>query len=236
MAAAVNAMGYRTVRLAYCIGPMSSEQPRFGAATAKAVLVRLAESVDDESGAGAYPAVATIARETSLTSRSVKRALQWLLTDGWIEVQSPGGGRRKTVTYRLVLERLRAQQLAPSLPMTSSASVRLFKTVTVGPETVTVGPRNGDRGAERVTEGPQRVTEGHPIHTERSEKNKERSRTARAREIPLTRDDFTTEDQWNGYVDCLLDEGDEDGDDLDDEQFWAELLERQSAYRKVVAR
>src|SRR5262249_55082660 len=151
-------MGWKTIRLAFEIGRALDWRSKF-------VLVRLSEVADDKTGSKAYPSVETIARECSLSARSVKRALASLLTARYIGVEArPGFERRRSVTYRVCLEKLNEQNAAPGLTLTSSAAVQL---VTNSHEAVTDGPDGVSIGRVGVTNSQKGVTNRHPICTER---------------------------------------------------------------------
>lgn len=70
--------------------------------TARLVALTLSLHMN-ERGASCFPSVATLAKETGLSDRSVQKSIALLEADGWLEVKqggSPRGGRRAANTYR----------------------------------------------------------------------------------------------------------------------------------------
>ena len=72
---------------------------RVGSPMAKLVLLALADHHDDETGADPFPAIRTIAVETEMNERSVRRHLEALEAAGLIACLARGRGR----VYRLGL-------------------------------------------------------------------------------------------------------------------------------------
>ena len=72
---------------------------RAGSPMAKLVLLALADHHDDETGADPFPAIKTIAAETEMNERSVRRHLEALEAAGLIACLARGRGR----VYRLGL-------------------------------------------------------------------------------------------------------------------------------------
>ena len=71
--------------------------------TEKVVLLRLADCAN-ENGENAWPSVARMAAECSVSARAVQYALKSLTAAGHLEVQEPPGDHRPT-TYRVIVER-----------------------------------------------------------------------------------------------------------------------------------
>ena len=77
----------------------------------KLLLVALADIANDE-GDNVYPSVAFLVWKTSLSERTVRYMMKQLRESGaLIPLEREGGGRRRTVVYRLDLEVLPAQEL-----------------------------------------------------------------------------------------------------------------------------
>ncbi len=72
---------------------------RVGSPMAKLVLLALADHHTDETGAGPFPAIKTIAAETEMNERSVRRHLETLEAAGLIACRAQGRG----TVYRLSL-------------------------------------------------------------------------------------------------------------------------------------
>ena len=72
---------------------------RVGSPMAKLVLVSLADHHNDETGADPFPAIETIAAETEMNERSVRRHLEALEAAGLIARRARGRGK----VYRLSL-------------------------------------------------------------------------------------------------------------------------------------
>lgn len=100
--------------------------------TAKAVLVSLADQANDQGVS--WPSIGTITARTCLDDRTVQRALNWLLENGYIERNERAG--RSTV-YRVLIVGAPRHSDTPDLP--SPPSERHHTPVTVTPH-----PRQSD--------------------------------------------------------------------------------------------
>ncbi len=72
----------------------------------RAVLMALLLHVNHKHPTPVYPSIAAIARWAGLGRSRTIECLGRLRADGWITVESPGGGRRKSTTYRIDLTRI----------------------------------------------------------------------------------------------------------------------------------
>ena len=70
--------------------------------SARLVLLCIAEHYNDKSQT-AWPSTATIARETRVSIRQVKRAIKQLVDDGELDVIQEGLGRGNTAVYQILL-------------------------------------------------------------------------------------------------------------------------------------
>lgn len=70
-------------------------------------MIALADWAGDD-GARLYPSVATLAAKIRMSERQTKRLLEWLITEKYLELRTPGnaGGRRHSNRYRIRLETL----------------------------------------------------------------------------------------------------------------------------------
>jgi hypothetical protein len=79
-------------------------------ATRKLVALKLGDVANDD-GTSIYPSVATVARETGLCERVVRKVLAEFRSEGLIHIVKQGGGRNQPTEYRIdlrVLEKLAA--------------------------------------------------------------------------------------------------------------------------------
>jgi hypothetical protein len=72
--------------------------------TEKFVLLAMADYASD-SGESIFPSIATLARKTSLSDRSVQRSIQSLLEGRYLDMVREGGGRNHTNLYRIRVAR-----------------------------------------------------------------------------------------------------------------------------------
>ena len=78
---------------------------RIGNATAKAVLTALA-AYDMPNGNGIFPSQSTLAADTELTTRGVRRAIKFLHASGWITVKpGPKSGKGRYVVNAYAIHR-----------------------------------------------------------------------------------------------------------------------------------
>jgi DNA-binding MarR family transcriptional regulator len=80
---------------------------RCAPSTQKAVLLAIADRAD---GAGlAYCSVDELAESTLYSKRAVQGAIKALVSGGWIETQSPGGGRARVTRWQTWISESDAQ-------------------------------------------------------------------------------------------------------------------------------
>lgn len=128
------------------------------------ILLAIANHCGEDDGSGAWPSLATIARETKLTPRSVRRGIRALESCGDLEVVRGGG--RDTSSYRVLVSDEEGAQETPRTecpPVTGSRerghSVRAPETARpVAPDTVSADPyKNRPKKRQRtvidITEG-----------------------------------------------------------------------------------
>ena len=108
----------------------------------KLLLIALASFADDD-GANVYPSVETLARMTSTEPRTVWRRLARLRALGVLEVETAGGGRRRSTHYRI-----RPETLTPASGFEPSET--LAPPSGFGPETLTLTTRNPDAGVRGI--------------------------------------------------------------------------------------
>jgi Helix-turn-helix domain len=130
----------------------------------KLTLLALSDCARDD-GSGAYPSVATLARKTSLSVRSIQTILRKLERAHFIASQGRClGGRGKTVEYKVTLER-GVLEMLKSRPGKNPAAVASFS--------------NQNPATERV-ETPQYVPE-NPAATAPESKTESKDEPAAAR-------------------------------------------------------
>lgn len=137
---------------------------------ARLVLVCVADHVND--GGEAWPSVTTISRETQVSERQVKRAIDWLVENEELAILEQGNGRGRSTTYQFLL---------PLPPQKGDISAQKGDTTSPLPiaQKGDILARKGDISAERVTfetvkgdtMSPQIIIE---IPEERKKENKER--------------------------------------------------------------
>lgn len=60
----------------------------------------------NHDGSGIWASVDTMAGKTRQSSRAVQYQLRRMRRSGWLIIDAPGGGRHKTTTYRVPIERI----------------------------------------------------------------------------------------------------------------------------------
>lgn len=116
------------------------------AGTELLMLLALADAADDY-GRNAFPSVATLARKTRMTRRSVQRLLARLVEAGHIEVRKAGG--RRSNTYTLVLD-------PPPERTMSTATERGSEAVSQPPHGLPAESTGGVRMTPRRSDTPRR--------------------------------------------------------------------------------
>ena len=87
-------------------------------ASRKFVLLALSFYADRETGGNAFPALATLARDTSMSDKQVRRHLQALESDGLIRATA-SARRGRGATYQINLQKLADSAAAVALPPVS---------------------------------------------------------------------------------------------------------------------
>lgn len=106
----------------------------------------------DPDGTSIYPSVATVARMTRQSERTVQNHIRDMLDIGWLILVKPGGGRGHPTEYRIPIERIPAS----AMPIGKRRAQILHRLVEQEPDEPTEKkgeetPKKGCRkGAERV--------------------------------------------------------------------------------------
>ena len=125
---------------------------RVGSPMAKLVLLTLADHHNDETGADPFPAIKTIAAETEMNERSVRRHLETLEAAGLIACRAQGRGK----VYRLSLpstpdRESDSAQPPPDTLSSKSASVSVkADSMPITPDRESTGPGGTASNRERA--------------------------------------------------------------------------------------
>lgn len=84
--------------------------------TEKFVLLAMADYASD-SGESIFPSIETLASKTSLSDRSVQRAIKYLIEAGYLEMAMEGGGRNHTNRYRIRCQRFTLSEKGDSVSL-----------------------------------------------------------------------------------------------------------------------
>lgn len=135
---------------------------RAGSPMAKLVLLALADHHDDETGADPFPAIRTIAAETEMNERSVRRHLEALEAAGLIGCRDRGRGR----VCRLNLPPLQDRESDSAQPPPDSLSITPDGESTEPEGTASNRERAGERARKRANRATRLPDDWQPHQAE----------------------------------------------------------------------
>ena len=139
--------------------------------TEKLVLLALADCAEHD-GSNSFPSVPRLAAECGLSERTVQRVLRALEAKGWIVVEHEAGAvvrgvRRRSATYRLLLEALPARAWQPhSLPSEATQTDESAEAALAPPMVLNATQEPVEHGCHGVTHAESETASASsaPLH------------------------------------------------------------------------